>query len=73
MPFPGYDPSRTEGTLEPTLPDPFRALLRLPSFFSFFNFFSNITVPNTPFAVTDALSTMLRLLGEESEEASWLI
>jgi len=23
--------------------------------------------------VTDALSTMLRLLGEESEEASWLI
>ena len=24
-------------------------------------------------AVTDALSTMLRLLGEESEEASWLI
>jgi len=24
-------------------------------------------------AVTDALSTMLRLLGEESQEASWLI
>jgi len=23
--------------------------------------------------ITDALSTMLRLLGEESEEASWLI
>ena len=23
--------------------------------------------------VTDSLSTMLRLLGEESEEASWLI
>ena len=23
--------------------------------------------------VTDALSTMLRLLGEESQEASWLI
>jgi len=24
-------------------------------------------------SVTDALSTMLRLLGEESQEASWLI
>jgi len=28
---------------------------------------------NTKEAVTDALSTILRLLGEESEAASWLI
>jgi hypothetical protein len=27
----------------------------------------------SPYNVTDALSTMLRLLGEELEEASWLI
>jgi len=27
----------------------------------------------TSWSVIDALSTMLRLLGEESQEASWLI
>ncbi|OCK92094.1 uncharacterized protein K441DRAFT_727960 [Cenococcum geophilum 1.58] len=53
MPSPGYDPSRTEGTLEPTLPDPPGAPLRLPSFGSFFSLFtpflpSNTTMPNTP-------------------------
>ena len=53
MPSPGYDPSRTEGTPEPTLPDPPGAPLRLPSFGSFFGLFapslpSNITMPNTP-------------------------
>ena len=31
---------------------------------------SNLT---STLVITDALSTMLRLLGEESEEASWLI
>jgi hypothetical protein len=56
MPSPGHDPSRIEGTLEPTLPDPSRALLRLPSFRSFFGFFGNITVPNTPSARSAASS-----------------
>ena len=55
---PGYDPSHIKETLKPTLPDPPRALLRLPSFKSFFSLFtpsspgctpSNITVLNTPF------------------------
>ena len=50
---PGYDPSRIKGTLEPTLLDPPGALLRLPSFRSFFSLFapslpSNTTVLNTP-------------------------
>ena len=51
----GYDPSctRLEGTLELTLPNPFRVLLCLPSFRSFFGLFapslpSNITILNTP-------------------------
>ncbi|OCK95109.1 uncharacterized protein K441DRAFT_659127, partial [Cenococcum geophilum 1.58] len=51
---PRYDPSGIEGTPEPTLPNPPGALLRLPSFRSFFSLFtpflpSNITVLNTPF------------------------
>ena len=50
---PRYNPSCIEGTLKPTLPNPPRALLRLPSFRSFFSLFtpslpSNITIPNTP-------------------------
>jgi len=56
MPSPGYDSSRLEGTLEPTLPDPPGAPLRLPSFGSFFGFFGNTTVPNTPFACSAASS-----------------
>ena len=53
MPSSRYDPSYIEGTLKPTLPNPPRALLRLPSFRSFFSFFtpflsSNIIMPNTP-------------------------
>ena len=32
-----------------------------------------LTSNQTSHCVTDALSTMLRLLGEESEAASWLI
>ena len=48
MPSPRYDTSRTEGTSEPTLPDPPGAPLRLPSFRSFFGFFGNTTMPNTP-------------------------
>ena len=65
MPSPGYDPSRTEGTLEPTLPDPPGAPLRLPSFGSFFGLFApsspgrtpgNTTVPNTPSARSVASS-----------------
>ena len=53
MPSPRYDPSRTEGTPEPTLPDPPGAPLRLPSFGSFFGLFApslpgNTTLPNTP-------------------------
>jgi hypothetical protein len=59
---PGYNSSCIEGTLEPTLPNPFRALLRLPSFFSFFSLFtpslpSNITVLNTPFTYSTASSS----------------
>jgi hypothetical protein len=50
---PRYNPSGIEGTLESTLPNPPRALLRLPSFRSFFSLFtpslpSNTTIPNTP-------------------------
>ena len=59
MPYtqsPGYDPSRTEGALEPTLPDPPGAPPRLPSFGSFFGFFGNTTVPNTPSARSAASS-----------------
>ena len=53
MLFPGYDPFYIEGTLEPTLLNPLRAPLYLPSFGSFFSLFtsslfSNITVLNTP-------------------------
>jgi hypothetical protein len=33
----------------------------------------NCVITSAFSSVTDALSTMLRLLGEESEEASWLI
>ena len=56
MPSPGYNPSRTEGTPESTLPDPPGALLRLLSFKSFFGFFSGTTVPNTPFTCSTASS-----------------
>ena len=59
MPSPGYDPSRMEGTLEPTLPDPSGAPLRLPSFGSFFGFFGSTTVPNTPSARSAASSPTL--------------
>ena len=48
MPSLGYDPSRIEETLEPTLPNPSRAPLCLSSFGSFFGFFSNISILNTP-------------------------
>ena len=59
MPSPGYDPSYTEGTPESTLPNPPRALLHLPSFRSFFSFFSNITILNTPSAHSAASSPTL--------------
>ena len=54
MPFPRYNPSHTEGTLKPTLPDSPGAPLRFPSFRSFFSLFTpslpnNTTVLNTPF------------------------
>ena len=53
MPSPRYNSSYIEGALEPTLPNPLRALLRLPSFRSFFSLFTpslprNITILNTP-------------------------
>jgi len=63
--MPGYDPSHTEGTPGPTLPDPPGAPLRLPSFRSFFGFFTpsspghipgNTTMPNTPSARSAASS-----------------
>ena len=60
----GYNPSytRLEGTPEPTLPNPPGALLRLPSFRSFFSLFApslpnNITVPNTPSTYSAASSS----------------
>ena len=59
MPSPRYNPSYIEGTLEPTLPNFFKTLLRLLSFGSFFGFFSNITVPNTPFARSATFSPIL--------------
>ena len=66
MPSPRYDPSGIEGTLEPTLPNPPRALLRLPSFRSFFSLFtpslpSNITILNTPstYSTTSSSSTLI--------------
>ena len=59
MPSPGYDPSRTEKTLEPTLPDPPGALVHLPSFGSFFGFFGGITVLNTPSACSAVFSFTL--------------
>ena len=55
----GYSPFYIEGTLEFTLPDSFRALLRLFSFGSFFSFFNSITVPNTPFIYFAAFSPTL--------------
>ena len=61
-----YDPSytRLEGTLEPTLPNPPRALLRLPSFRSFFSVFtsslpSNITILNTLSTLSTVSSSTL--------------
>ena len=62
MPSPGYDPSGTEGTPEPTLPDPPGAPLRLPSFGSFFGLFTpslpgNTTVLNTPFTYSAVFSS----------------
>ena len=52
----GYNLSytRPKGTIEPTLPNPPKAPLRLPSFRNFFGLFtpslpSNTTIPNTPF------------------------
>ena len=59
MPSLGYNPSNTEGTPKPTLPDPSRASLRLPSFRSFFSFFSGTTMPNTPFAYSTASNLTL--------------
>jgi hypothetical protein len=59
MPSPRYNPSYIEGTLEPILPNPPRALLRLPSFRSFFGFFSNTTILNTPSARSAASSPTL--------------
>ena len=49
MLFLGYNPSHIEGTLEPTLLDPLRALLHLPNFRNFFGLFApflpnNITI-----------------------------
>ena len=52
----GYGPSHTEGTLEPILPDPAEAPLRLLSFGSFFGLFGNTTVPNTPSDCSTAFS-----------------
>ena len=59
MPFFGYDPSYIEKTLESTLPDPPGALVYLPSFGSFFGFFSSITVLNTPFTYSTVSSFTL--------------
>ena len=56
MPSPRYNFFCIEGTLEFTLPDSFRALLRLFSFRSFFSFFNSITVLNTPFVYFAAFS-----------------
>ena len=61
---PKYNPSYTKGTLEPTLPDPPRAPLCLPSFRNFFSLFTpslpgNITVPNTPSTHFTASSSAL--------------
>ena len=50
MLFLGYNPFYIKGTPEPILFNPLGILLRLPSFKSFFGLFSNITMPNTPFA-----------------------
>ncbi len=62
MPFPGYDPSRIKGTLEPTLPDPPGAPLRFFSFRNFFGLFtpsspSYTTMPNTPFTCSTVSSS----------------
>ena len=59
MSSPKYNPSYMEGTLKPILPNPPKALLHLFSFRSFFSFFSNITVPNTPSAYSAAFSPTL--------------
>ena len=56
MPSFGYDPSHIKRTLESTLPDSPRALLYLPSFKSFFGFFSGTTVLNTPFVYSTTSS-----------------
>ena len=64
MPFPKYNPFYIKGTLKPTLPNPFRALLHFFSFKSFFNFFSSITILNiffiyfTIFSPTPMLITL---------------
>jgi hypothetical protein len=62
MPSFRYNPFCIKRTLEFTLPNPFRALLYLFSFKSFFNLFtpslfSNITVLNTPFTYSTASSS----------------
>jgi len=49
MPFLGYDFFYIKGTLKLILFNLFRALLRLFNFKSFFSFFSNIIILNTPF------------------------
>ena len=59
MPFHRYNPSYIEGTLEPILPNLFRALLCLFSFGSFFSFFSSITMLNIPFTYSTASSPIL--------------
>ena len=64
MPFLGYDSSRTEGTPEPTLPDPPGALLRLFSFGNFFSLFifslfNNTIMPNTPFTYSAVFNSFI--------------
>jgi hypothetical protein len=66
MPSSRYNPFCIEGTLKPTLPDPFRAPLCLFSFKSFFSLFTpsllgNITVLNTPFTYS-AVSSSFTLM-----------
>jgi len=64
MPSFRYDPSYIEGTLEPTLPDPPGAPLRLPSFRNFFGLFapslpSYTIIPNTPSTRSTASSSFI--------------
>ena len=56
---PRYNPPYIEEILESTLPNPFKALLRLFSFRSFFSFFNSTTVLNTPFTYSTVFSPTL--------------